>query len=155
MGSSEGNINAEKDSTSLEYLGELATHVDRLSARDPLRSHPTLRSQIRRSAVDALTHAACAMEAMNRRDRERLYRRCVSALDELHTYARLAAGQEALTPHEFHGLRLRVARTQDSVHLCLEAARPATRPADRVLARTGQAGPGTTEGELEALSGVA
>ena len=145
-------MNAEKSNRSLDHLGELTTHVDRLSTRDPLRSHPTLRSQIRRSAVDALTHAACAIEAMNRRDRERLYRRCLSALDELHTYARLAAGQGALTPHEFHGLRLRLMRTQDSVHLCLEVARPAARPGDQATIQNEH---GTTEGGPAAICGVA
>lgn len=117
-------MDAKLSSRSLQNLGELTTHVDRLSANHPLRSHPTLRSQIRRSAVEALTHAACAVEAMSKRDYERLYHRCLGALDELSTYSRLAAGQGALTPHEFHGLRREVMQTYQSVHLCLEAVRP-------------------------------
>jgi four helix bundle protein len=83
---------------SLERLADLSTFVDRLSSDAPLRAHPSLRAQMRRASMEALAHAACAVEADSDCDYRDLLRRSRGALTEVRTFARIArsAGAVAL-----------------------------------------------------------
>ncbi|GAB4246511.1 MAG: hypothetical protein Kow00129_06850 [Thermoleophilia bacterium] len=113
-------MNAERTTRSLEHLGLLTTHVERLAGKFPLRDHPTLRSQMRRSAIDSLAHAACGLEAVSEDDLRRLLCRSLAALTELETYARLARRAGALTPTEEAQVLLLTGQAGHSVKLCLD-----------------------------------
>jgi hypothetical protein len=81
-------------------LSTLTSHVDRISGKEPLRSHPSVRDQMRRSAMDALSHTACAVEALTAGDFRRLLDRTMGALTELETLARIGEKAGALRPQE-------------------------------------------------------
>lgn len=108
--------------TSVEQLGQLTTYVDRLSAESPLADFPSLRAQMRRSAIDALTHMACALEAAGFADFRRLALRSLTALAELDTFGRMAHVSGALTPSEAGRLELLVAQAGRALRLALAAA---------------------------------
>jgi four helix bundle protein len=81
---------------SLERVADLSTFVNRLSAETPLTTHPSLRAQMRRASMEALAHAACAVEADSYRDYCDLLRRSRGALGELRTFARIARSSGAV-----------------------------------------------------------
>ena len=106
--------------TTVQQLGALAAYVDQLSAKYPLNANPTLRSQMRRAAIDCLTHAACDLESISARDHRDLMLRTIGALGELDTFSRLGAQAGALTPSELHHVVTRTALATKAVRLNLE-----------------------------------
>lgn len=91
---------------SLERLADVSTCVDRLSGGTALGAHPSLRAQMRRASMEALAHAACAVEAESDPDFHDLLRRSRGALTELRTFGRIArsAGAVALAQADELGL---------------------------------------------------
>lgn len=92
----------------VERLGLLATYVDRLSAKFPLREHPGLRAQMRRAAMDGLSNGACCVEASPGRDHRSLLLRSLGAVSELETFSRLALAVGAVTTTEAEHLSFMV-----------------------------------------------
>jgi|GEM_PF-3535608 len=84
----------------MEHLGALASYVDRLSAKFPLREHPGLRAQMRRAAMDGLSNGAYCLEALSDGDHRALFQRSLGALSELETFSRLAHKAGAVTTTE-------------------------------------------------------
>jgi hypothetical protein len=82
--------------SAIERLSRLTMTVDRLSGSPPLTRNPGLRAQLRRSAMDALSHTARACELCSAADRRRLLLRSLRALGELGYFARLAGASSAL-----------------------------------------------------------
>jgi hypothetical protein len=80
----------------LGLLSSLTSQVERLAAADPLRRYHSLRDQLRRSALDALSHAARALEPIGEEERRGLLLRTLGALYELETLAKVAAKAGAL-----------------------------------------------------------
>ncbi|MCZ7664329.1 MAG: four helix bundle protein [Thermoleophilia bacterium] len=103
----------------VERLVALATHVDRLAGKFPLKEHTGLRSQMRRAAMDALAGAACALEAISVRDYHALMLRSLGALSELDTFARLGQRSGAVTPTEAAHVGLLVQLAGHEVRLSL------------------------------------
>jgi hypothetical protein len=81
----------------VERLGWLTTTVDAFSASRPLAGNSGLRAQLRRSAIDALSHTARAFEEDSSCDRDRLLMRSLAALRELRHFAHLAGVSRCLT----------------------------------------------------------
>lgn len=104
----------------VDRLGALTTYVERLAAKFPLRDSPGLRSQMRRAAIESLSNAACAFEAVSPRDYRDLMLRTVGALGELDTFARLGAKCGAVTCTEVNHVALLVQLADHSVRLSLE-----------------------------------
>lgn len=106
--------------TAVDRLGALTTYVDQLAAKFPLKDNPGLRSQMRRAAIDSLSNAACAFEAVSPKDYRSLMLRTMGALGELDTFARLGAQCGAVTPTEVNHVALLVQLADHSVRLSLE-----------------------------------
>lgn len=104
----------------VDCLGALTTYVDRLAAKFPLKDSPGLRSQMRRAAIESLSNAACAFEAVSPRDYRDLMLRTIGALGELDTFARLGAKCGAVTCTEVNHVALLVQLADHSVRLSLE-----------------------------------
>ena len=99
----------------VQQLASLATYIDRLSAKFPLRDHPGLRAQMRRAAMDSLANTACALESVSRRDYRNLTLRSLGALSELETFSRLADKAGAVTPTEAGHLAFMVQSTHETL----------------------------------------
>ncbi|MHB8869823.1 MAG: hypothetical protein ACYC6T_16650 [Thermoleophilia bacterium] len=106
--------------TAVDRLGSLTTYVDQLAGKFPLKDNPGLRSQMRRAAIDSLSFAACAFEAVSPRDHRDLMLRTIGALGELDTFARLGAQSGAVTRTEVNHVALLVQLADHAVRLSLE-----------------------------------
>lgn len=113
----------------VERLGVLATYVDRLSAKFPLREHPGLRAQMRRAAMDGLSNGACCVEASPGRDHRSLLLRSLGAVSELETFSRLALAVGAVTTTEAEHLSFMVRVADQSLRADLGLATVALRGA--------------------------
>lgn len=110
--------------TAVDRLGALTTYVDQLAAKFPLKDNPGLRSQMRRAAIDSLSHAACAFEAVSARDHRDLMLRTMGALGELDTFARLGAQSGAVTRTEVNHVALLVQLADHAVRLTFDEECP-------------------------------
>lgn len=113
----------------VEQLGALATYVDKLSAKFPLREHPGLRAQMRRAAMDGLSNGACCLEASPGRDLRALLLRSLGAVSELETFSRFALKAGAVTPTEAEHLSFMVHITGQSLRADLSRTTVALRGA--------------------------
>ena len=113
----------------VEHLGALATYVDRLSAKFPLKEHPGLRAQMRRAAMDGLSNGACCLEASPGRDHRALPLRSLGAVSELETFSRLAHKAGAVTTTEAGHLSFMVQIADQSLRADLGRATVALRGA--------------------------
>jgi four helix bundle protein len=111
----------------VDRLAVLTTFVDRASAQQPLAEHPGLRAQMRRSAMDAISHAACAAEATSLDDYQRFLLRTLSALRELDTLTRIGLARQAVSPGQAHRIGDLVAQILASLERALQGERSTTR----------------------------
>lgn len=112
----------------VERLGALATYVDRLSAKFPLKEHPGLRAQMRRAAMDGLSNGACCLEAVPGRDHRILLLRSLGAVSELETFSRQALQSGAVTTTEAEHLSFMVHVADQSLRADLGRTAPRADP---------------------------
>jgi hypothetical protein len=86
---------------------------------------------MRRSAMDAISHAACAAEATSPEDYHRLMLRTLTALGELETFTRMGATRDAVTPSQASRIALLVSQATHSLRLSLRE-QPASLSFDRL-----------------------
>lgn len=87
----------------LSLLGSLSSRVDRFSATDPLRQFPSLRDQLRRTALEALSQAARALEPVSEPERRQTLGRTLGALYEMETLTKVAKQAGALSEEDGEG----------------------------------------------------
>jgi four helix bundle protein len=104
----------------LEHTTNLARYVEQLAGKFPLRDNQALRSQMRRAAGDALSHAACAVETENAADYRSFLMRSLSALNELDTFARLGSKSGGVTATEAGHLAVMAQMVEVSLRCALD-----------------------------------
>lgn len=104
----------------VDEMSALATYVEQLAAKFPLRDHQSLRSQMRRAAGDALTHAACAVEAGQASDYRSSLMRTRGALGELAMFYRLGEKAGSLTPTEASHLAVMIQMVEMALRCALD-----------------------------------
>lgn len=119
----------------VDEMAALATYIEQLAAKFPLRDHNSLRSQMRRATGDGLTHAACAVEAVTADDYRSALMRGRGALSELTMFARLGEKAGSLTPTEAGHMTVMV----QMIEMALRSAMDESPFATHAAAKTTQA----------------